>query len=110
MHSDHNIFSDAIDAKRKVRLIFVRDIDGSRQELVCAPMFYGPAQGSGDNCYHFCNYDGYGYKNSFCMPAEKIVNMELSEEGFSPFALLIKTIEQKKKVRTEQGAETQNIV
>lgn len=93
MHSDHNIFVQAIKSKKKVKLTFYSEEDGSKLAIQCAPMDYSPARRAKDisECYYFWCSDEELYSfetdksnRALQMPADRIVGMEPTEDKFDP--------------------------
>ena len=85
MHHDHGIFVQAIEHKRKVKMVFLSDADGSNAEKVCGPILYSPIVGGGESdCYYFWDFESGTDRHVLGFPPNKIVSMELTEEAFDP--------------------------
>jgi hypothetical protein len=85
MHHDHGIFVQAIDDKRKLKLVFLSDVDDNKVEKLYGPILYSPiVRGDGSDCYYFWDFESGTGKHVLGFPPTKIVRMELTEEVFDP--------------------------
>ena len=84
MHSQHNIFIQAIKKARKIKLTFFTEEDLVKSVTLCIPLDYNPGRRIKDkSClYHFLCFedDGTGYVLS--LSPNQIINMEPTEESF----------------------------
>ena len=89
MHRDHGIFVQAIKDKKKVKLVFLSDTDGSNAEKLCGSLLYSPSipgdeTGEESDCYYFWDLEISTGKRVLGFPSNKIMSMELTEETFDP--------------------------
>ena len=83
MHRDHNIFVNAIQGKKKVKLTFLHNEHGDIGDGLFGPIFYSPsAAGDDSDCYYLWDFES-GIGNNFLgLPPSQIVRMELTKEPF----------------------------
>ncbi len=89
MHHDHAVFVQAIQDKRKVKLVFLSDAGGNKAEKLYGPMLYSPSfagdeTGEETDCYYFWDFESGSDKHVLGFPSNKIVSMELTEQAFDP--------------------------
>ena len=93
MHSNHDLFIQAIKDSKKVNLTFLSQEDGSELFVQCAPMDYNPgrrAKDESDYYYFWCSDSELWCfekdKSSYVLtlPSNRIVSMELTENSFDP--------------------------
>ena len=84
MHSDHDIFIQGIEQKRKLKLTFFGR--GNPQNLVkqCGPLLYskGRIEGDGLDCYYIWDFEATKGSQFWALYTSQIVTMELAEEAF----------------------------
>jgi len=84
MHRDHDIFVRAIKDKRRVKLVFLSDVDDNNAEKLCGPMLYSPIVGGGESdCYYFWDFESGTDRHVLGFPPNKIVSMEPTKETFN---------------------------
>lgn len=90
MHPDHQVFLDAIAAKRRLSVRFTSRKVGREMVRVCAPLDYGPLRGSTDSEPRYQFWDLEGKKKPLNIPlvASEIVSMTPLEETFDPAAII----------------------
>lgn len=78
-------FIDAISAKQKVRVTFVKE-DGEEIIRLCAPMDYGHSKKFHDNTsrFHLWDYESESGAHPLSLLPNQISNMEFLEELFCP--------------------------
>jgi len=82
MHRNHDIFAQAIEDQKKIRLTFLNNADSSTQVKVFGPLFYAPPRvGREPDRYYLWDFER---NNVFGLLPSKIVSMELTEETFDP--------------------------
>jgi hypothetical protein len=80
MHRNHDIFAQAIEDKKKIRLTFLSNADSSSQVKVFGPLFYAPPRvGCEPDRYYLWDFER---NNVSGLLPSKIVTMELTEETF----------------------------
>ena len=93
MHSDHNLFIQAINKNKKVKLTFCSKEDGNELVILCAPMDYRPSRRAGDKSdyyYFWCSYNELWCfemdkrNQALKLPSHQIVSIEPTEDSFSP--------------------------
>ena len=81
MHRNHDIFVQAIEDKKKIRLTFFSDADGNSQVKVFGPLFCAPPHvGHEPDRYYLWDFES---TNVFSLLPNKIVSMEPTEETFN---------------------------
>ena len=90
MHADHQVFLDALHAKRRLSLRFFSKKDGRERTCVCAPLDYGPLRGAADAIDHYQLWDLEGKRKPFNIAAvaSDIVSMTTLAETFDPAAII----------------------
>jgi hypothetical protein len=90
MHASHQIFLDAITAKRRLRVRFLSRKLGQELERVCAPLDFGPLRGSVDRSDHYQLWDLEGKKkpHNITLLESDVVSMSSLEETFEPAAII----------------------
>jgi len=83
MHSDHDIFVQAMRDKRKVKLTFSSKEHGGRADKLCGPVFYSASAGGDDSgCYYLWDFESSSGNHFLVLPPSQIVGIELAEEHF----------------------------
>jgi hypothetical protein len=79
-------FTNAIHDKKKVRLTFFSEKNGSYQTRICAPMDYAPSRASSDLTmkYHFWDFESKSSQHPLSLTADKIRSMDVLQETFEP--------------------------
>jgi len=86
MHSDHDVFVQAIQNKKKVQLAFFADQQGYTSRL-CIPLGYKPETEEAEAQYCFwCQQDGTP-ESPFSLSVSEIAVMQLTEDGYDPAEL-----------------------
>jgi hypothetical protein len=86
MHADHQVFLDAIAAKRRLTVRFFSKKEGRELIRTCAPLDYGPLRGSVDPEPRYQLWDLEGKRKPLNLPlvASDIVSMAALEDTFEP--------------------------
>ncbi len=93
MHHNHNIFTQAVKQRKKIKLIFRSQEDGNELSVCCAPMDYKPGRRATDVSeyyYFWCSpqelypFEADKTNHVLRLTPSKIIGMELSEEKFDP--------------------------
>lgn len=84
MHRDHDVFIQAIEQKKRIKLTFY---DGQTQRNItkrCAPLHYSKGQVEGDDldCYYFWDFEAKRNSNFLALRPSQVVAMEPSEGIF----------------------------
>lgn len=83
MHCDHEIFVQAIQLGRKVKVTFFTGEDQESTSTLCGPVFYSPsAAGIDSGCYYLWNFETSKDNHFLGLAPSKIVRMELVDEPF----------------------------
>jgi hypothetical protein len=91
MHAAHQVFLDALFAKRKLSVRFLNKKEGGREQVrTCAPLDYGPLRGSTDTAARYQLWDLEGKRKplNIALVAEDILEMTPLEETFDPKAII----------------------
>ena len=90
MHADHQIFLDAIAAKRRLSVTFFNRKLGREMVRICAPLDFGPLRGASDTEPRYQLWDLEGKKKPLNSPILEgdIVKMTPLEETFDPAAII----------------------
>lgn len=86
MHNQHDVFIDAIRTKKKLRIRFYSEDDGSYIERVCAPMDYAAGRRIRDGIprYWVWDFDSDQANHTLPLKAERIEWMVDTGELFDP--------------------------
>ena len=92
MHSDHDVFIQGIEQKRRIKINFLGGKYLRNMVMLCAPLLYskGNVEGDGLSCYYFWDFKATNGDHFLALPPSQIVTMELAEgtfktEDFSSF-------------------------
>lgn len=90
MHADHQLFLDALIAKRRLSLRFHSKKEGRELTRICAPLDYGPLRGAVEPTNHYQLWDLEGKRKPLnrAVLATDIVSMTLLAETFDPAAII----------------------
>ncbi len=83
MHSDHDIFAQGIEQKRRLRLTFLGDDRGLQMVRQCAPLYHSGARADELECYYLWDFEADEGYNFTALSPLQIVAMELAEGDFS---------------------------
>ncbi|NEU71708.1 hypothetical protein PI95_003685 [Hassallia byssoidea VB512170] len=91
MHSEHQIFVQAIHFKSKLKLTFFSKEDGVPLVRTCAPMDFGPSRRAKDtsNRYHFWDYDSDTKSHTLSLLPEQVIQIKATEDSFNPVEFII---------------------
>lgn len=86
MHSQHDLFINAIHTKKKLKVQFYSEEDGSYIERLCAPMDYAVGKRIKDGIPRYWVWDFESDKTNHTLPlkAERIEYMIETSEAFEP--------------------------
>ena len=83
MHSDHKIFIQAIEDKKKVIIQHRNDDGHETYTKICRPLFYIPANGkTGSAHYYFWGDEREEKGNVFRIATEQIIHIGATQESF----------------------------
>jgi hypothetical protein len=90
MHADHQVFLDAIAAKRRLSVRFFNQKLGREMVRICAPLDFGPLRGGVDAAprYQFWDLDGRRKPLNIPVLAADLVSMTLLDETFKPAEII----------------------
>ncbi|HUT31335.1 MAG TPA: hypothetical protein VMX13_16195 [Sedimentisphaerales bacterium] len=83
MHSDHDVFAQAIQLRRKIQLAFFTEKQGYESRL-CVPLGYKPDTTDDQGCYCFWEPQGRPGERPLTLSADEIAVMQLSEDTYDP--------------------------
>jgi hypothetical protein len=85
VHSDHNIFIQGIEQKKKLRLTFFSREHFRKLLRQCAPLYYSKRQIEGDglDSYYLWDFEATKGSRFLALPSSQIVTMELTEDTFN---------------------------
>ena len=86
MHADHQIFLDAIVAKRRLAVRFFSKKEGRELIRTCAPLDFGPLRGALDAEPRYQLWDLEGKRKPLNLPilAADLVSMTMLDDTFEP--------------------------
>jgi len=81
-----DIFINAINQKRKLRVTFYSFDDGRNITRVCAPMDFGPSRRAKEknDRYHFWDFESDKANHTLSLNPEQVKTIEIMDEEFSP--------------------------
>ena len=83
MHSDHDVFTNAIKSKKKIKLTFSSNRHGDIEDGLFGPVFYSNSGREGDSGhYYLWDFESITGNHFFGFPAFQILRMEVAEEPF----------------------------
>ena len=92
VHSDHDIFIQGIEKKRRVKITFSGRKNPQNLSRECAPLHYSQGRIEGDDldCYYVWDFEANKGSHFLALSPSHIVTMELAEgtfkiEDFSDF-------------------------
>jgi hypothetical protein len=90
MHADHQIFLDAIAAKRQLLVRFFSKKEARELSRRCAPLDFGPLRGSVDAEPRYQLWDLEGKRKPLNLPlvASDVLSMTPLDETFDPAAII----------------------
>ena len=106
MHADHQVFLDALAAKRRLSVRFLNRKEGTEQTRICAPLDFGPLRGSVDTSDRYQLWDLEGKRKPFniTLVADEVMGMTLLEETFEPAEIITWAFKPRAwKIRREWG-------
>jgi hypothetical protein len=86
MHADHQVFLDALFAKRRLSVRFFSKKENRERVRVCAPLDYGPLRGASEptDRYQLWDLEGKRKPLNLALFASDILEMKPLEETFDP--------------------------
>ncbi len=90
MHAAHQVFLDALVAKKRLTVRFFSKKENRERTRICAPLDYGPLRGAAEAVDHYQLWDLEGVRkplNIAVHPAD-ILEMTLLDEPFDPAAII----------------------
>jgi hypothetical protein len=90
MPADHQLFLDAIAAKRRVSVRFKHPKEVREMVCTCAPLDFGPLRGSKDPepRYQLWDLDAKRRPFNLALRASEILELKLLEETFDPASII----------------------
>jgi len=84
MHSDHNVFIQGIEQKRRIKMTFSGRKNPQNLPRLCAPLHYSKGHIEGDDldCYYFWDFEAVRGSHFLALPSSLIATMELAEGTF----------------------------
>lgn len=89
MHADHQVFLDALLAKKRLSVQF-RDKTGRTVTRTCAPLDYGPLRGATDQAdrYQLWDLEGKRKPLNITLHDADVVSFTALDETFDPAAII----------------------
>lgn len=89
MHSDHQVFVDALVAKKRLSVHF-RDKEGRMVTRICAPLDFGPLRGATeqDDRYQLWNLEGRRKPLNIALREVDVESFTALEETFDPASII----------------------
>ncbi len=84
MHSDHDVFTQGIEQKRRIKMTFSDRKNLQNLLRQCAPLHYskGQVEGDGLDCYYFWDFEAAEGGHFLAAPPSQIIEMELADGTF----------------------------
>ena len=85
MHSDHDIFIQGIEQKRRIKMTFLGRKNLQNLVRQCAPLHYseGHIEGDGLNCYYLWDFEATKGSHFLALPPSQIIAMDFTEGTFN---------------------------
>jgi hypothetical protein len=86
MHAHHQVFLDALAAKRRLSVQYFSKKEGRERTRICAPLDFGPLRGHAEPTDHYQLWDLEGKRkplNIAVLPGD-VVSMTMLDEPFAP--------------------------
>ena len=85
MHSDHDIFIQGIEQKKRLKLTFFSEKNLQNLLRECAPLHYSQGRIEGDDLdsYYFWDFEATKGSHFLSLSPSQIVAMELAESTFN---------------------------
>lgn len=90
MHADHQVFLDALVAKRRLSVRFLKKKEGRERTRICAPLDYGPLRGDATQAdrYQLWDLEGVRKPLNITLADDEVLGMTMLEETFSPAEII----------------------
>ena len=90
MHAQHQVFLDALAAKKRLSVRFFDQKDKREKTLTCAPLDFGPLRGASEPTprYQLWNLEGKKKPLNVTLLEADILSMTPLEETFDPAAII----------------------
>jgi hypothetical protein len=90
MHADHQVFLDALAAKRLVSLRFFSKKERRELTRVCAPLDYGPLRGAAEPIAHYQLWDREGKRKplNIAVAAGDVRGVTMLDDTFDPAEII----------------------
>jgi hypothetical protein len=90
MHAQHQVFLDALHARRRLSVRYFSKKEGREQVRTCAPLDYGPLRGATDGTERYQLWDLEGKRKplNLALVDADIVEMKALDESFDPAAII----------------------
>ena len=84
MHSDHDVFIQGIQQKKRLKLTFSGKENPQNLLRQCAPLHYSKGQTEGDDldCYYIWDFEAAHGGHFLALPPSQIATMNLAEGTF----------------------------
>ena len=90
MHADHQLFLDALAARRRLSVRFISKKEGRERTCICAPLDYGPLRGAAEPTPHYqlWNLEGKRKPLNIAITAEELLAMTMLPDTFEPAEII----------------------
>jgi hypothetical protein len=90
MHSDHQVFLDALRDKKRLTVSFFDRKEKRDRVRICAPLDYGPLRGANDTTERYQLWDLEGKRKplNFALLEGDIASMKPLDETFDPATII----------------------
>ncbi len=80
------IFQEAIEKKRKVKIKVYNKKEKTIKEGTCIPFdfFYSKEGSQNEKVFHFYNIDNPDWENHFTIKPKELIYIEMTDESFDP--------------------------
>jgi hypothetical protein len=85
VHSDHEIFIEAIEKKRIIKLTYFNKDNHQNLSKECAPLHYSKGKTEGDNLdsYYIWDFEAIKGGHFLALPSSQILSIELMDRKFN---------------------------
>ena len=91
MHADHQVFLDALAAKKRLSVRFFSKKEGRELTRICAPLDFGPLRGAAEPVAHYQLWDLQGKRKplNIVLVEDDVRGMTALEETFDPAEMIV---------------------
>ena len=85
MHNDHDVFIEASEKKRTIKLTYINKNNCQNLSKECVPLHYskGKIEGDGLDSYYIWDFEATKDHHFLSLPTSQIISMEMSDSTFN---------------------------